>query len=69
MDLKPCVPVFDAESPCPENESRVPVFGRSTRVADAINVLIEFGFKLGCDGELLPPRWLRRSARKGGSVG
>ena len=69
MDLKPCVPVFDAGSPCPENESRAPVFGHRERVADAINVLIEFGFILGCDGELLPPRWLRRPVRKGGRVG
>jgi hypothetical protein len=26
-------------------------------LADAINHLIEAGYKLGCDGELLPPKW------------
>lgn len=60
MALKPCVPVFDAVTPRPNSESRVPVSGRAV-VADAINTLIEFGFVVGCDGELLPPRWLRRA--------
>ena len=26
-------------------------------IADAINRLIDAGYKLGCDGELLPPKW------------
>jgi hypothetical protein len=26
-------------------------------LAEAINTLIEAGYKLGCDGELLPPKW------------
>ena len=26
-------------------------------LADAINCLIDAGYKLGCDGELLPPKW------------
>ena len=69
MDLKPCVPVFDTGRQHLQDESRVPVFGHRERVADAINVLIELGFILGCDGELLPPRWLRRPVRKGGRVG
>jgi len=37
-------------------------FGHSSHrydVAEAINTLIQYGFSIGCDGELLPPRWLR----------
>lgn len=42
----PCVPVSTTESP------------QSVSVlAEAINTLIEAGYKLGCDGELLPPKW------------
>ena len=26
-------------------------------LAEAINCLIDAGYKLGCDGELLPPKW------------
>ena len=41
-----CVPVSTAESP------------QSVSVlAEAINTLIDAGYKLGCDGELLPPKW------------
>ena len=61
MGLKPCVPVFDAVTPRPNSESRVPAFEQRAVVADAINTLIDFGFVVGCDGELLPPRWLRRA--------
>ena len=61
MGLKPCVPVFDTVAPRPESESCVPAFGQRAVVADAISTLIEFGFVVGCDGELLPPRWLRRA--------
>jgi len=28
-------------------------------VAEAISTLIDYGFTVGCDGELLPPRWVR----------
>ena len=37
-------------------------FGHSSHkyeVAEAIKTLIDYGFFIGCDGELLPPRWLR----------
>ena len=44
----------------PNSETRVSAIGQKT-VADAINTLIDFGFVVGCDGELLPPRWLRRA--------
>jgi len=30
-------------------------------VAEAIKTLIDHGFSVGCDGELLPPRWVRRA--------
>ena len=30
-------------------------------VAEAIKTLIDHGFLIGCDGELLPPRWVRRA--------
>ena len=63
------VPVFNSVRPGDLTKSRVPVFEDKQRVAHAINTLIEFGFVLGCDGELLPPRWLRRPARPGGRVG
>jgi hypothetical protein len=26
-------------------------------LAESINCLIDAGYKLGCDGELLPPKW------------
>lgn len=30
-------------------------------IAEAINLLVEAGYKVGCDGELLPPCWIRKS--------
>tara|TARA_B100001758_G_C18203211_1_gene500949 strand:- start:372 stop:548 length:177 start_codon:yes stop_codon:yes gene_type:complete len=29
-------------------------------VAESINVLVDAGYRLGCDGELLPPLWVRK---------
>ena len=58
----PCVPVSTTGNPCPEHETGE-VFGqeaRVSRVLDAMDVLIDEGFIVGCDGELLPPRWLNR---------
>lgn len=56
---QPCVSVSTAETIGPNSETRVPAIGQQYAVRDAINVLIEFGFVVGCDGELLPPRWIR----------
>ena len=52
----PCVPVSTAETPCvsPENGHEVSCV---YELAEAINCLIDAGYKLGCDGELLPPKW------------
>ena len=41
-----CVPVSTTES-----QQSV------SALAEAINTLIDAGYKLGCDGELLPPKW------------
>ena len=51
--LTSCVPVSTSETHGPESETCV----------SAINTLITWGWTLGCDGELLPPRWFRRGAR------
>lgn len=42
----PCVPVSITEA-----QQSV------SALAEAINTLIDAGYKLGCDGELLPPKW------------
>lgn len=62
------VSVSTAETQCPIPETGVSAFGPYDRdqVARALDVLFEFGFHVGCDGELLPPPWLIRGAyRKG----
>ena len=62
------VSVSTAETQCPVPETGVSAFGPYDRdqVARALDVLFDFGFIVGCDGELLPPRWLSRAAyRKG----
>ena len=56
----PCVTVSTTATVGPNDETGVSAIGQKT-VADAINTLIDFGFVVGCDGELLPPRWLRRA--------
>ena len=43
----PCVPVSTTE----QQQS-------VSALAEAINTLIDAGYKLGCDGELLPPKWV-----------
>jgi hypothetical protein len=41
-----------------KNETKAAESGPiSYELADAINCLIDAGYKLGCDGELLPPKW------------
>lgn len=54
-----CVPVSTTETHGPKNETRVPASGHRFAVREAINTLIDYGFIVGCDGELLPPRWIR----------
>ena len=56
---QPCVSVSTTETTGPNSETRVPAIGHQYAVREAINTLIEFGFTVGCDGELLPPRWIR----------
>ena len=56
---QPCVSVSTTETNGPNSETRVPAIGHQYAVREAINTLIEFGFTVGCDGELLPPRWIR----------
>ncbi len=59
----PCVPVSTTEMQASKNETKADQFGHDPTVphiyvlADAINCLIDAGYKLGCDGELLPPKW------------
>jgi len=59
----PCVPVSTAGTRMSKAETQVhgykpfSVTEGCYDVAEAINILIEAGYRLGCDGELLPPRW------------
>jgi len=59
----PCVPVSTTEAQVSKNETKAPVIGPESpglhiyELAEAINCLIDAGYRLGCDGELLPPKW------------
>ena len=59
----PCVPVSIAGTHESNFETKADESGPISmephiyELADAINQLIEAGYKLGCDGELLPPKW------------
>ncbi len=59
----PCVPVSTPDTRRSKAETQVHLYAPFSvtegcyDVADAINILIEAGYRLGCDGELLPPRW------------
>ena len=59
----PRVPVSTAVPHSSKFETNADEFGPVSlephvyELADAINCLIEAGYKLGCDGELLPPKW------------
>jgi hypothetical protein len=59
----PRVPVSTAETRASINETKTPENGPESsglhiyELAEAINCLIDAGYKLGCDGELLPPKW------------
>ena len=61
--LTPCVPVSTEKTHGPDSEIRVSASERTYECAEAINTLITWGWSLGCDGELLPPRWFRRGRR------
>jgi len=59
----PCVPVSTTVDQVSKNETKDHVIAPDDSglhiyvLADAINYLIDAGYKLGCDGELLPPKW------------
>lgn len=55
-----CVPVSTAETlrDSPENGHEV---SHVYEIAEAINLLIDAGYSIGCDGELLPPSWIRKA--------
>ena len=59
----PCVPVSTADALESKNETKADQIGPDQtglhiyELAEAINCLIDAGYKLGCDGELLPPKW------------
>ena len=62
----PRVPVSTAGTRVSKNEANAdldtPISLREVRleVAESINVLVDAGYRLGCDGELLPPLWVRK---------
>ena len=60
-----CVPVSTAGTQLSKNETESPQIGQETdasvyELAEAINLLIDAGWTLGCDGELLPPLVYRK---------
>ena len=58
MGLRDCVPVFRAG----KHVQNLETHSFSRRLSDAklaINHLVHLGWSVGCDGELLPPRWFR----------
>lgn len=65
----PCVPVSTADTPVSKDETQpVTITPHSLNervysVSEAINVLIESGFSIGCDGELLPPHCMVKQLR------
>ncbi len=60
-----CVPVSTAGTQLSKKETEGPQIGHQHaesvyEVAEAINLLIDAGWTLGCDGELLPPLLYRK---------
>ncbi len=59
----PCVSVSTTETLVSKNGTKADQIGPDQtglhiyELAEAINCLIDAGYKLGCDGELLPPKW------------
>ena len=56
---QPGVTVSTAETVGPNSETGVTAIGHG-QCAAAIDCLLEHDWTIGCDGELLPPRWFRR---------
>lgn len=58
-----CVPVSIAVPHIVSNETNladldtISTSNSVYELAECINFLIEAGYKLGCDGELIPPKW------------
>ena len=61
--LTPCVSVSTKETQWPNDETRVSASDRTYECAEAILTLTEWGWTVGHDGELLPPKWFRRGRR------
>ncbi len=53
-----CVPVSTTVDPCPEHEIHSPTLEDLDQIFRAIRLLKSYGWTLGCDGELLSPRWI-----------
>lgn len=66
---RPCVPVSTSVTYVSGDETQpVTITPHSLNervysVSEAINVLIESGFSIGCDGELLPPHCMVKQLR------
>ena len=58
LSLGNCVPV-SAAGMYVQNPETDSFFRRLKSAKLAINHLIQMGWSVGCDGELLPPRWFR----------
>ena len=65
----PCVPVSTANTPVSKDETQpVTITPHSLNervysVSEAINCLIDAGFEIGVDGELLPPHCMVKQLR------
>jgi hypothetical protein len=66
---EPCVPVSITETQLSNFETNSTEYGHENdgldvyELAEHINCLIEAGYSLGCDGELLPPKWAYNATR------
>lgn len=60
----PCVPVSTTETLRDSSETGHDV-QTVYEIAEAINLLIDAGYTIGCDGELLPPCWIRKNQVEG----
>ena len=65
----PCVPVSTSDTPVSNCETQLVTITphslneRVYSISEAINVLIDSGFTVGVDGELLPPKCFVKSLR------
>jgi len=66
---EPCVPVSTTETQLSKFETNSTQSGHENdgfdvyELSEHINCLIEAGYSLGCDGELLPPKWAYTATR------